>query len=501
VIKSVFLRRIVLLILFAVLLSGVLAAGIYILVAQRLYVDMRAEELTPIARTIADMMTDARQAGDAYGQGVWPLLNRDNKNFLGASLHIYNAQGQSLMNPQPTSPSGRGGLEGPGPGRAGPAGPGNASDLSEGEALALIGDNLQSVLSGVEVKAVCKSAAGESHLVVGVPITHNDTVVGAILFTKAMRELNDTMNGLNATLVLSALTAFVLMLVPAYFATKRLVLPIRRMQDVALAMARGDFTVRADASQKGEIGDLARAMNRFAVESERLEQIRRDYVANVSHELRTPIASVRAMGETLRDGMAKTEEKKALFYNNIVRESLRLSRLVDDLLELSRLQAGTESMQKSVFDLREVFQNIADIYSHLTVESNIRLNLSADPATPMPAYGNQDRVEQVLIILMDNAVKHTPENGLITLSCANEDEKISVCVANTGSGIPQEDLPYIFERFYKADKSHSGNGTGLGLSIANEIMKGLGESVRAENTGDGARFIFTVRREGEKINP
>jgi signal transduction histidine kinase len=489
VIKSVFLRRIVLLILFAILLSGILTAGVYILVAQRLYVDMRAKELTPIARTIADMMTDARQSGEAYGQGVWPLLDRNNKNFLGASLHIYNAEGQSVMNPPPTLPNGR---DGPTPARS--AGPGGASDLSERETLALIGDRLQTVLSGSELSTVSKSPAGESYLVVGVPIEYGGAVVGAILFTKAMRELNDTLNGLNATLILSTLTAFIVMLVPAYFATKRLVMPIRRMQDVARAMARGDFTVRADASQKGEIGDLGRAMNRFAVESERLEQIRRDYVANVSHELRTPIASVRAMGETLRDGMAKTEEKKALFYNNIVRESLRLSRLVDDLLELSRLQAGTESMQKSVFDLREVFQNIADIYSHLTIESNIRLNISANMSTPTPVCGNPDRIEQVLVILMDNAVKHTPENGEITLSRADEDGRISVCVANTGSGIPPEDLPYLFERFYKADKSHSGNGTGLGLSIAKEIMKGLGESIRAENTDDGARFVFTVRR-------
>jgi signal transduction histidine kinase len=365
-------------------------------------------------------------------------------------------------------------------------------DLSGTETAAIVEAELKTILSGTDVSAIRKSAKNESYLVVGVPVTDGNTTVGAVIFTKAIKELNDAFNVFGLTALISALAAFFLMLIPAYFATKRLVVPIRQMQNVAHAMAQGDFSARADESGKGEIGALGRSMNHFAEESEKLEQTRRDYVANVSHELRTPIASIRAMGETLRDGMAKTDEKKELFYNNIVRESMRLSRLVDDLLELSRLQAGTETMQKSVFDLRSVLQNITDVYGHLALEADTNLALSADLRHPIRVFSNPDRIEQVLVILMDNAMKHTPEKGEINLSCGFVSDKVIISVSNTGNGILPEDLPHIFERFYKVDKSHSGCGTGLGLSIAKEIVRGLGEQISVESMRGQTSFSFTV---------
>jgi signal transduction histidine kinase len=309
-----------------------------------------------------------------------------------------------------------------------------------------------------------------------------------------MQELNDAMQGLNMTLIISTIAAFMIMLIPGYFAAKHLVVPIRQMGEVARAMAKGNFAQRADESQKGEIGELGQAMNHFAAESGKLEQTRRDYVANVSHELRTPIAAIRAMGETLRDGLAKTAEKKELFYNNIVRESLRLSRLVDDLLELSRLQSGKEAMQKTQLDLREVIQNISDVYSHVAAESDIQYSVAADMERPAAVFSNADRIEQVMVILLDNAIKHSPKGGGILLSIEERGAQWEVSVSNTGETIPQEDLPYIFERFYKVDKSHSGGGTGLGLSIAKEIIKGLGEEIRAESVNGETRFVFSVGR-------
>jgi signal transduction histidine kinase len=485
-IKSVFMRKIVGLILAAVLLAGVLSAVIYILVTQRLYTNIQAQELTPIARTIADLvategMTESQDTftanqQDKPDQNMLKLLDRDNKNFLGASLHIYDESGETRMEPKQRMHERDGGPE----------------ESFDEETDTLIAAELEKVLAGEEVSVVRKSTAGLSYLVVGVPIQEGTTTIGAVIFTKGMSELNETMSGLYLTLLISTLVAFAAMLVPAYIATKRLMLPIRQMQQVAQAMAAGDFSVRADTAQKGEIGELGRSMNHFAEESARLEQTRRDYVANVSHELRTPIASIRAIGETLRDGMAKTETKKELFYNNIVRESLRLSRLVDDLLELSRLQAGTEAMQKYNFDLREVLQNIYDIFGHLAMESNVSLKLSADLSNPIPVCSNADRLEQVLVILMDNAIKHTPENGAILLAVEESQGKLELWVSNTGVGIPAEDLPYIFERFYKVDKSHSGYGTGLGLSIAKEIVKGLGGQIFVESEAGNTKFTFTV---------
>jgi signal transduction histidine kinase len=485
-VKSVFLRRIVLLILAAVLLSGLLSAGIYIFVSQKLYADMRAKELLPAARGMAELMSETQQAGEVYGQGVWLFLAREDRSFLGAVLHIYNANGESVINDSSLNF-----MEG-----EGKSSRGRSDALSETATSEMIAGNLKKVLNGDEVSDITNSPDGQAYLVVGVPIQSTGGAVGAVVFTKSMSELNDTLGSLNLTLVFSTLIAFLIMLIPAYFATRHLIIPLRRMQNVANAMAAGDFSVRADETRKGEVGELARSLNHFAEESTQLEQVRRDYVANISHELRTPITSIRAMGETLRDGMTKSDEKKELFYNNIVRESMRLSRLVDDLLELSRLQAGTEAIPTSRFDLREVLRNIANGYGHLAEDANLSFRVDADMSGAIPANSNPDRVEQLLIILMDNAIKHTAEGGVITLSCnaTSDGLRSEISVKNTGETIPENELPLIFERFYKVDKSHSGGGTGLGLSIANEIIKGLKETIRAKSADGVTSFTFTVNK-------
>jgi len=469
-IKSVMLRRTILLILVSVLLSGCLSSALYIVIARNLNVRMQAAELTVTARVFAESLAAGEEAN--FGQNPFFQINPDNKLFGGASLYIFDERGRIVENQYARGPSESGK-------------PFDSRDLAD-----MISADVSEVLSGNEITET-RTSRGETWLVVGAPVNQNGHVIGAVIIIRAVSDLNSNMRSLNITLIASTVFAFALMLLPAFFASRRLFVPIRQMQSVALSMSEGDFSVRADESQKGEIGDLARAMNRFAEESGKLEQSRRDYVANVSHELRTPIASIRAMGETLRDGMVRSEEKKELFYNNIVRESMRLSRLVDDLLELSRLQSGTEAMEKSRFDLREVLENLKDMYSHQAEEAGITLDIRI-PDTGISVVSNADRIEQVLVVLIDNAFKHTPEGGVVTLSSAKKDKKILVSVHNTGEGIPKEDLPHVFERFYTVDKSRSGGGMGLGLSIAKEIMRGLGETIRAESRQDGAVFSFTL---------
>ena len=497
--KSVLLQRIVLLLLSAVLLSGIVTASIYLLVTQSLMVNMQARELLPTARSIAEVVGEGSNATQLFHAGL------GSRDLIRAAIYIYSANGSVTM-PGPQRIVGQR-IEGQGGAVQGSAVQGGAEqnerfvtvspdrapgDLREDIFSEMIAEDLETVLAGKEVSGVRKSEGGQSFLVIGVPVYTEREVVGAVLFSKPMEELTGAMRGLNLTLVLSTLISFCVMLVPAYFATRRLVMPIRQMRDVAHAMARGDFSLRADEGQKGEIGELGQSMNHFTVESARLEQTRRDYVANVSHELRTPIAAIRAMGETLRDGMARAPGKQDMFYNSIVRESLRLGRLVDDLLELSRLQSGAEAMQKRPFDLREPLQNAADTCLHMAEGAGISLVLGKVLEKPVIVRSNADRVEQVLVIFLDNAVRHTPEGGAITLACREWNGKAVVTVRNTGEPIPAEDLPYLFERFYKVDKSHSGGGTGLGLSIAWEVMRGLGGEMGADSGPDGTEFWFSI---------
>jgi signal transduction histidine kinase len=484
--ESILFKRIITILFVTAILTALLSAGIFIVVTQKMVAQTRAEELLPIARTVAEMVTNLSQSEEA-DRGVAPLFDRENKNFLGASLHIYDQNGFSLM--------GRGVDKGKGVGkRADELGNGigeGEADLEEALGT-MLSDDLSAVLSGKEVSGVRKSDRGIEYLVVGVPAMSDGAPVGAVLFTKPMSELSEARKSLNVTLVISALFGILIMLIPGYFMAKKLSVPIRQMSAVAGAMAKGDYSLRADETQKGEIGELAHAINHFAVESGHLEQTRQAYVANVSHELRTPIAAIRAIGETLRDGMAKTEEKRQMFYNSIVRESMRLSRLVEDLLELSRLQSDAIAMQKTRFDLAESMRNIADVYGRAAKRGNVQFHLEMDGDDAVYAHSNPDRIEQVLIILLDNAFKHTPQGGSINISLRSAGDKHEVCVSNTGEGISEEDLPHIFERFYKADKSHSGEGNGLGLSIAKEIVRGLGESIRVESDSDSTRFILSV---------
>lgn len=227
---------------------------------------------------------------------------------------------------------------------------------------------------------------------------------------------------------------------------------------------------------------------------ERLEKTRRDYVANVSHELRTPLTAVRGLLEPLSDGMIQDEETRQRYYRIMLREVVRLSRLITDMLELSRLQSGTEHMELQAVNLQELLQDTRQNYLNEASQHGINLVLDANDV-PF-AMTDEDRVEQLLVILLDNAMHYTPEGGSITIGATETTgDRILVTVADTGCGISSEDLPHIFERFYKTDKSRREGGTGLGLSIAKQIVSKLGESIFVESeVGKGTSFHFTLKK-------
>ncbi len=265
--------------------------------------------------------------------------------------------------------------------------------------------------------------------------------------------------------------------------------PIRRtlwQGQTALRVSIAPLT-RADGTLTGCVGILSDVTS-----AERLEQTRRDYVANVSHELRTPLTAMRGLIEPLRDGLVKTEEQRQQIYSVILRETMRLSRLVSDMLELSRLQSGKTSLERSVFSLRPVLDLVHETYA--AYAEDYQQTFVYDVPDTLPAVtGNPDRTQQVLVSLLDNALKYTPEGGAVTLSVRQEEGVLRVTVRDTGIGIGAEDLPHVFDRFYKADKSHHGRGTGLGLAIAYEIMKNLGEDMQVESAlGEGSAFSFTL---------
>ena len=238
----------------------------------------------------------------------------------------------------------------------------------------------------------------------------------------------------------------------------------------------------------GGRGEGAVMLIRDITEASRLEQTRTEYVANVSHELRTPIASIRGLADALNDGLVKKDEDKARYYGYILRESMRLSRLIDDLLELSRLQSGTIAFKKQFISINELIEDVADRYVSAAREKG--LNVEIDTGEPYKVYTNPDRAEQVLVALTDNAIKYG-YSGTLRFSAEKKGDSLYISVSNPGS-IADEDIDHVFERFYKADKAHAGQGTGLGLSIVNEVLGLLGERIWAKSENGTVTFTFTL---------
>ena len=244
-----------------------------------------------------------------------------------------------------------------------------------------------------------------------------------------------------------------------------------------------------------ETGALAGAVGLFSdvTQMERLERTRRDYVANVSHEMRTPLTAMRALIEPLKEGMVRTEEDRQRYYDIMMRETMRLSRLISDLMELSRLQSGSLAIEKSRFDVGELVMDVCDRYQSIAADHDQSFRLLTDFSGCPEVWSNPDRIEQLMVILLDNAIKYTPEGGTVSVGAEWNEDKVTLFVRDTGIGIAKKDLPYVFDRFYKVDRAHSGKGSGLGLSIARELLHWMGEDIRVNSReGEGSTFSFTV---------
>lgn len=233
----------------------------------------------------------------------------------------------------------------------------------------------------------------------------------------------------------------------------------------------------------------------------RLEQTRRDYVANVSHELKTPLTGVMGLLEPLKDGTVTDLEKVHRYYELMSDELHRLNRLINDLLVLSRLQSSNEAFAMEKVNLTDIINDKAERYRYLNKLKNIHIQFDI-PKEPIFVFGNDDRIDQILTILMDNALKFKKEDTLekstVKIALIKQDNKYVISVQDNGRGITKEDIPYIFDRFYKSDKSRTGGGSGLGLSIAKETLMRMNEKIWAESDGKEMsifRFTLTVYSE------
>jgi signal transduction histidine kinase len=238
---------------------------------------------------------------------------------------------------------------------------------------------------------------------------------------------------------------------------------------------------------------VAVALVRDITQNERLEKTRHDYVANISHELRTPLSSMRGLIEALRDGVVNRDSDRARYYAILSGEVLRLSRLVNDLLELSGLQSSTAAFEMESIDVREMMLDMHDRYKKMFDEQKKEFKLQLPPEAFPGIRSNDDRLTQVLTIFLDNAIKYTQPGGHVELGARMEEGRVYFYVADNGMGMEEGEIDKIFDRFYQAEISRSDKGNGLGLSIAKEILDKLSLQVRVRSSkGQGSEFGFFV---------
>ncbi len=294
-------------------------------------------------------------------------------------------------------------------------------------------------------------------------------------------------------LLISALLSLVL--------AKTIVTPIQSLTKAAERVAAGNFSQKPKSEARDEIGVLTRTFNGMAGKLEntlddlkKSEAMRREFVANVSHELRTPITSIRSYAETLQDEYNINEETRAEFLSVIVTESDRMTKIVQDLLTLSRFDAGSIEFSFQRFSLEK---SIDDVYNTMQMEAQKRgHHFSVNIKAELPElYGDKARIEQVLINMISNAFKYTRDGGVISIVAGRQDDDVWVSVRDNGIGIPEEDVPNVFDRFYRVDKARSreSGGTGLGLSIASEIVaRHNGKMSLTSQVGKGTVITMTL---------
>ena len=587
--KNFILRRILFLLLLAIVLWSILTSIVYLRIARPIFQNLKSESLYDQARIISYV---ASEGDELISDDVIQLLTLSIR-FYESGVFISDETGMPLIsNYSKDMPDYF--LQGID----------HEYDLFVNNVLSL--KSRQSMI-------VFSEKLNKDLIFVGVPIikTIEDKsyLLGSVVIVQTIDELQASYSSLNSALLISTVIVGLLVAIPIAFFASKVVQPLTKMREAASAMVKGDFSQRLEPMEEdNEISYLINAFNHLAseldsniskltnernqlqhiidgiaegiiavnsdgkvtqnndivwrlfhrnarlytsdellkitgldelfeiclseqrivveikesgndlinclisplldqenvlygavglfrdvTESEKLEETRREYVANVSHELRTPITAMRGLLEPLNDGLVKNEENQQKYYAILLRETKRLSDLIDDMLELSRIQTSEKIINLEPVYLKNDLLDLAVRFKVLADQKKISFEIQESKEQWSTVWGKADRIIQILSTIMENAVKCTPIGGKIVMAIAEDETGLTVSISDNGPGIAIEDLPHVFERFYKADKAHNDRGTGLGLSIAAELAEQMGHTLEvASAEGKGSTFSLTM---------
>ena len=347
-----------------------------------------------------------------------------------------------------------------------------------------------------------KNSGGE-RVMTGTQLIKNSDgeILGAYRWITSLKTAYRQINLTVLSIALVALLILGLCALSGFFFMKSIVVHLRDMGNTARKIAGGDFKAKVQIQKNDEIGELGETINYMASELENAETMKNDFISSVSHELRTPLTAIRGWGETAKMSIGTDEELVARGLDVILSEADRLSGLVEDLLDFSRIQSGRMAVNVMPIDVSQLLCAVSDMYTELASKQGIELSYTP-PQQSSIVMGDPDRLKQVFINVIDNAVKYTEKGGLVLVAQTREEGCVRIVVKDTGVGIPAEDVDHVKEKFFKSNKTVRGNG--IGLAVADEIIKqhqGLLFIESSEGVGTTVTIVLPLYEEPEEAPP
>lgn len=292
---------------------------------------------------------------------------------------------------------------------------------------------------------------------------------GAVRYLVSMKAIYDQLFMTIVIIIAAFVLVVVLMAISGMYFVSSIVNPVSDICATTAKIAKGDFTAKIDYDYtQDEIGELCTSINNMAQQLSEIDKMKNDFISTVSHEIRTPLTAIKGWGETLKN-VGDNPEILDKGINIIVGETERLAFMVEELLDFSRMQNGKIKILNEEISLLSIINNVYEIYRQKALSENINLTLDCGNLTDIRIIGDKDRIRQVIINVLDNAIKYTPSQGNVGISVARIQNYVKITVSDSGIGISQKDLPHIKEKFYKADNNV--RGTGIGLAVADEIIR------------------------------
>lgn len=432
---------------------------------QGFYFNQQAQQMASNARQLASMITEAKSSDEIKQQVV--LISR----FLNANIMILDKADLEACRM-----------------------PGNMGMMNRNNTMLSRQDYARLLSGQTVVYRATMPMRYTGNIVAATPVIVDQQTIGAVVMHVPASTLRSTVSIINMRTLWLVIIVMLVSMLFALWLSNYISRPLISMKNAALDIAAGHFDTKVAIKSQDELGQLADAINFMSSQLAKLDQLRRDIIANVSHELRTPLSLIRGYSEALKDGLIEDSKMQKQYLDIVLDETGRLQKLVNDLLDLSQLESGAMPINPQPFSITQLITEVCSRFEPTANKEQIELSAQTDGEIIVVA--DEGRIEQVLYNLVQNALNHTPPEGRVAVSAQRHDSKAFIQVSDTGHGISPEDLPHIFDKFYKGRNSRK--GTGLGLAIARGIIAAHGSELTVQselNKGTAFSFYLPLYKE------